>query len=458
MRERLSKLNLSLLLPGLIAIVAICHLADPQTARADGHMVTIKDTVTTALEYSPRLKMMNANHKAVGHEVNRAEGGYYPRVDLSFGYGAEAHSDVFTRSPAEDNEHNFYDRLEAGLRVTQLLYDGKETTSLVGIEEAKYDSAQWRVMDNAEAISLDAVIAHLEVYRQRELVVLAEKNVQDHRNILDKLEKRQSGGAGSIADVSQTKARLARAIASLARVEGDLRTAEANYQMVVGKLAGDVEFFTVPAALVPNSLEEALQAPSIQNPKVIALQHNVDEAEERVNLSNSSNLPKINLELSSTYEDQVESSETYEQNNQAMMRLNWNLFNGGSDIADKKAAMARKLQVINQRDNQRDQVIEETRATWAELQAAKAEVVAFGDAITFNQKTLDAYVQQFEVGQRTLLDVLDAHNELFQSSGLLVTSRTNEVVAIERLLALGGKLNQSLQIDQQLYTAKVAEK
>ncbi|MCK4507855.1 MAG: TolC family protein, partial [Desulfuromonadales bacterium] len=334
---------------------------------------------------------------------------------------------------------------------SQLLYDGKETRSLVEIEEAKLVSAGYRTFDNAEAIALDAIIAHMEVYRQRELVGLAQMNVNDHLEILDKLEERQEGGAGSIADVDQTKARLARAYASLAQTEADLRTAEANYQRVVGKLAGDVEFFNVPQGLAPASLDEAVKQTAESNPKTLALDANVVEADRRVDLSRSNFLPKVHAELSSSYEDQIESSETYEHNNQAMMRLRWNIFNGHSDVADRKAAMSRKMQAVAGRNDQQDLVIEETRATWAELESARKQVVSFGDALLYNQKTLDSYVKQFIVGQRTLLDVLDAHNEKFQSAGLMVTARTNEVIATERLLALTGKLNASLQIDEQLY-------
>jgi len=293
----------------------------------------------------------------------------------------------------------------------------------------------------------------MEVFRQRELVGLAEKNVNDHLEILDKLEERQEGGAGSIADVDQTQARLARAYASLAETQAGLKSAEANYQRFVGKLAGEIEFFIVPPGILPGSLDEAVQQTAERNPKTLALDANIDEADGRIELSKSNFLPKVHAELSSSYEDQVESSETYEHNNQAMMRLRWNIFKGHSDVADRKAAMARKLQAAAQRDDQRDMVIEETRTTWAELESARKQVVSFGDALNYNQKTLDSYLKQFNVGQRTLLDVLDAHNEKFQSAGLMITAKTNEVIAAERLLALTGKLNESLQIDPQFYAA-----
>ena len=433
----------------LFSMVLPFALLAGSNALAQDTRVKLSDTVSTALEYSPRLKVLQANQEAVGFERDRAQGGYYPQVDVAFGYGAEAHSDEKTRG--NGNEHNFYDRLEGSIRLSQLLYDGKETRSLVEIEEAKMVSADHRTFDNAEAIALDAIIAHMGVYRQRELVGLAQMNVNDHIQILDQLKERQKGGAGSIADVDQTQGRLARAYASLSETEASLKAAEANYQRIVGKLAGDIEFFNVPAGIVPKTLDEAVQQTAENNPKVLALGANVNEADRRVELSKSNFLPKVHAELSSSYTDQVESSETYEHNNQAMVRVRWNIFNGHSDVADRKAAMARKMQAAANRDDQQDQVIEETRATWAELESARKKVVFFGDALNYNQKTLDSYRKQFNVGQRTLLDVLDARNEMFQSSGLMVTAKTNEVIATERLLALTGKLNTSLQIDEQLY-------
>lgn len=421
------------------------------TVFAQANGVSLADTVTTALEYSPRLKVLQANEEAIGFERDRAWGGYLPQVDVTFGYGIEAHSDTITRR--DEREHHFYDRLEGSLRLSQLLYDGSETSSQVAIEEAKLVSAGYRTFDNAEAIALDAIIAHMEVYRQRELAGLAQMNVNDHVEILGQLKERQEGGAGSIADVDQTNARLARAYASLAETEASMRTAEANYQRIVGKLAGNVEYFHVPAGLVPATLDEAVLQVINNNPKVLALGANVDEAARRVDLSNASFLPKVHAELSSSYEDNVESSETYEHNNQAMVRLRWNIFSGHSDVADRKAAMARKMQATANQIDQQDQVVEEARATWAALESARKQVVAFGDSLNYNQRTLDSYRKQFNVGQRTLLDVLDARNEMFQSSGLLVTAKANEVIAIERLLALTGKLNASLQIDENLYTA-----
>src|SRR3546814_13356380 len=86
------------------------------------------------------------------------------------------------------------------------------------------------------------------------------------------------------------------------------------------------------------------------------------------------------------------------------------------------------------------------RRSWFELEAARDSIEALEDARDFNRSTLGAYVQQFEVAQRTLLDVLDAENELFTSEGQLITAQTNEQFASYRILAVSGMLMETLRV------------
>jgi adhesin transport system outer membrane protein len=156
--------------------------------------------------------------------------------------------------------------------------------------------------------------------------------------------------------------------------------------------------------------------------------------------------------LSTSYDDGVESSKTWEHNTAAMLRMDWNLFNGGSDTAEREAAMYRVRQTKADRNELMRMVDEEIEATWSRYETAISKISNYGDALKYNRETLSMYMDQFTVGQRSLLDVLDAENELFQTSGLLVTAQANEVIAAFRILALGGKMTESLGVDPALYT------
>lgn len=404
----------------------------------------VEMSVTATLERSPRLMAIKANRDAVSQDREQVRGDYLPQVDLALGYGTDSHSDTGTR--ARDEEHEFDGRTEASIILVQPLYHGGDIKNRLAVETERQASADMRVMDNAEALALDAIIAHMEVWRQRELLELTDRNITAHRDILSQLEERTQSGAGSIADVIQTKGRLALVLSSEASIQAELSAAEANYIRLTGMPPQALYLPHNYQALLPASPEEALSKAKKANPKLGALSADIRAAAQEVEVRKAGFLPRINFEVSSTYQDGVESTSTYTHNNAIMVRARWNLYNGGSDTAAREAAAARKRQLTSDRQNQYERLSEEINATWSLHQAAVAQSQSYGEAVKFNDQTRNAYAEQFVVGQRSLLDLLDAENEYFQSSGQLLTTRVNEIIAVYRLLALSGELLESLGI------------
>jgi adhesin transport system outer membrane protein len=406
-------------------------------------------SVISTLESNPRLTELKRNREAVQQDLEQTKGRYYPRVDLNVGYGTDSHSDQLTRS--QGKESDFDARSEASLTLVQPLYQGGETRSLVEKQTAKLESVNFRVYDNAESLALDAIIAHLEVWRQRRLLDLTEQNIKTHEKILDHIDERQRAGAGSSADVVQTKGRLALTKSSRAQIAGALESARVNYYRVVGSYPEKLRLPNNFRLLAPAGAEQAIEIAQGCNPKLAAFAADIRAAKGEFGAKKSSFLPKVNLELSSTYEDQAESSTTYSHNNAAMVRARWNLYNGGSDRAAREAASSRRLQLVSARKDQYQKIEEQIRDTWSQYQISAQQTNTYADAVKYNKQTRDAYQQQFVVGQRSLLDVLDSENELFQSSGQLITAQVNEIIAVYRLLTLSGCLLSSLGVDYQAY-------
>ena len=154
--------------------------------------------------------------------------------------------------------------------------------------------------------------------------------------------------------------------------------------------------------------------------------------------------PSVSIQGTSDYNDGQTGTDRYEYNNTLLLRLDWNLFRGGIDRADRQEALAR----LNESKNRRLQLDseQEMRQSWFALEASRQSVVDLESAVIFARETRDAYVQQFEVAQRTLLDVLDAENELFVSASELVTAQTNEILANYRILSVGGELLATLTV------------
>ncbi len=282
--------------------------------------------------------------------------------------------------------------------------------------------------------------------RQRELVRLAEENLRIHMGILDSLQQRLAGGGGSRADVAQTEARSARARATVTQTLNDLRDAEAAYTRIVGQYPDALEAPEFPDGVLPDNLESAVNLANTNNPTTKIFEADVKSSVAEVSIAEVPFYPAVTLEAASEYTDGADGIDTYEWNNQVMVRLRWNLFRGGIDRADRQEQLARLAESKNRRLRSFLDAQQEMRQSWFALEASRQRVEDLSDAVRFNLETRDAYRQQFEVAQRTLLDVLDAENELFVASGQLVSSQTNELLASYRILAVGGALMNTLNI------------
>jgi adhesin transport system outer membrane protein len=415
--------------------------------------ITLQKSVIDTLRYAPRLEMIKHNREAVGHDLDKSKGRWYPKLDIRGGYGSDSYNSEFNTG----NDGDWEPRGELSAILSQRLYDGGEGISQIRLDERRAASLDYRVFDNAESLALDAVIANMEVFRQRELLFLAEENAKAHRDILGSLQEREEGGAGSVADVKQTQGRLSMAQASIEKTRTALQAALNEYQRLTGVLPGKIAMAPYPQTLIPASLDEMTAQAIGNNPKINAAGEDVNAEIERINIAKANYHPYVYAELSSSYSDGVEDQESWERTDAAMVRFNWNLFNGGSDVAGHKATKARKRQAQADKYDLTLAVENETKTTWAQYKSSLNEVKEYTTAVQYNRDTKGIYLEQFGVAQRSLLDVLDSENEVFQSSSQLVTSSVNEQIAAYKLLALSGNLITALGVDPALYKDPAAQ-
>lgn len=417
----------------------LCWIASAPL-RAQAQVTSLYQSVEQALVFSPQLQALTYDNEAIKHDLKQTRGRYGPSIDVLLGYGTEQHSDKTTRqADANPSGSQWSSRGDATLRLTQKVYDGGETSQAVSIQQAILNSANYDLQTATQAIALDAISAHLDVYRQRELVALAEKDLQVHEDIYKSLSEIERAGAGNIADVTQTQTRLARARSILIISQGDLRKAISNYERVVGIKPEELSFAGLPTT-IPGSLDDTLKWMEQKNPALMASNARLMEANARVDLARSAYMPKVNIELNSRYHDQLEGDPSYQYTNDAMLVMRWNLFNGGQDKESTNAALSRKYQSRSNRDGKLIELRDATAAAWATYLSLQSQKKAFRDAVASSEQTFDAYLKQFSVFRRSLLDVLDAEKEYFQSARQLVSVSVDEIIAAYRILGLIGTL------------------
>ena len=438
-----SRLAIAFTAGGSIAMVALVAQTDLAFA------TTIQESIQAALQTNPEVGVVAADREAIEQELRQARAEYLPSIDVRGAAGPE-----YTDSPVTRNRNDGNDgsttllRAESQLTLTQMLFDGFATQSEVQRQIARMDSASYRVQEAAEFIALDAVEAHLDVLRNQVLVELARENLEQHGSILGQVRQLEGQGAGSIADVRQTESRLAEAQGSLAAAQGNLRDAEAFYLAVVGKPPIDLDEGVAPAFALPESPDASAATASVTSPTVQLANADIDVAQAELSAARAGYYPNLDLELGAAAGNDVEGLEGRDVNAQALLVLRYNLFRGGGDIAREREAFLRVKEAReNLRVAQRD-AEQEARVAYHALTTARARLEALSDGVDAQRSTRDIYAQQFDLGQRGLLDVLDAENELFIDRSNLVTATFTETFAVYRVLAVVGAMLDSLEIDR----------
>ncbi len=420
---------------------------------AGAQALTVEEAVQMAINTNPDIGIVAHNREAVAEELRQARGLYLPRVELSAGIGRERISNGTVRDGLADGDSNedgddFYSltRREARVFFQQRLFDGFEAGATVEREKARVRSASARVLENSEVLALDAIGAFMEVLRQRELVRLAEENVDVHLDILAALEQRLAGGGGSRADVVQTESRVFRARNTLTETYNALRDGEALFTRIIGQFPDELTPPEPPVDALPADLETAVDVAGRNNLTTEIFQHDVETAQAEVELAEAPFYPFITLDSEANYRRGTDANPRHTFFYNVMLRMTYNLFNGGIDTANRQEALARVSESKSRRYQSYLEAQQEMRSSWFALEAARQSIEDLTLTVGFNVETRDAYVQQFEVAQRTLLDVLDAENELFVSRGNLVTAQTNEILATYRILAVAGQLMSTMGV------------
>lgn len=437
-----------------LLITSAQAVAAPSTAKApaaspavSGGPVSVEESVKATLQHHRGLKVIQENRDVVGNELDRAKAGYGPRIDINGRIGAGSLSDTTTRSLGSDT--GMYGASALSATLVQPLWDGYATRSRVRTAEHTVQSVVERIMDNATTLSLDAIIAHIDLIRRREITRLAEENVRRHEEILLASRDREQLGADSMAEVSQTEGRLARAKSTLSEAQASLREGENSYRRITGKAVPEnLEEVTLPSPMYIHP-DEVFAIAKDKNPKVLAYIQDVEAASGNVDLAKSANHPVINLETGPSYTDRAGPGNQWTRGFDVMTTVRWNVFNSGADAAEVRASKARVRQSRQTMFDFLDSLDLEVRDTWTGYKAAQEQLGFYTEAIGYNTRTRDAYLEQFMLGQRSLLDVLDAESELFNSCTQAATAQGNILVGGWRLHALAGTLLSQFHIKQE---------
>jgi len=403
--------------------------------------LTLQEVIEHTLTTNPELLASRQQVLSRQKEVRAAKGGYLPSIDAELGIGRE-----WTESPATGGDDVELTRREAALRLRQMIYDGSATSSEVDRQKARYNSALFDTLDTEETISLRATEAYIEVMRQSELLELLESSLDEHKNIYDQMSLRSDAGVGSRSDLDQISARLSLASSNFVAGENNLQDAISNFYGIVGYIP-DVSTLAKPEGVaVPNSIEDAIANAFNNNPQLKSADADIEAAKAQYRASKSQLYPTLALEGDRTWNEDIDGIEGKNEDWVIALRLRYNLYNGGSDSARKKQTAYLIEEAKEIRNTTKRQVEEGMRLSWHAYEYTQKQLnflTTYSESVV---ATREAYRKQFNIGKRSLLDLLNTENELLEAKSNYLNASYDQLYSLYRVAQAEGELTNKLGI------------
>ncbi|KDN29780.1 agglutination protein [Vibrio fortis] len=409
---------------------------------APAYSQTLEQAVAITLATNPEIKSIFNEFVSVKKQNDASGGAYLPSIDLDAGIGYEGINPAPNNGPDTD-----LTRKEATISLTQLIWDGTATLYDMDRTAAEAESVRFQLIADAEDKALEVTQIYLDAVKATEVLALSESNLAVHKKIYKDIKRRAESGIGSTADVSQVEARIAKAHGNLLAAQNNLVDTHTQFRRVVGQEPLGLIYPRADISKLPLSLNDAIVYAFDNHPVIKISAADVDSAHFQYKQSKGVNYPTFSIEASQTWRDDAGGDEGSSDETLAMLRMRYNLYNGGSDSDRTEAAAYQLNKSKDLRDRAYRQVEEGLRLSWSALDLTLQQKNFLSDHVDSASETVIAYEKQYRIGQRTLLDLLNTENELFEARKDYLDAHYAEQYAKYRVLNATGSLLNALLVD-----------
>ena len=371
-----------------------------------------------------------------------SSGAYLPSVDLDAGVGYEG------INPAESNRKSTdLTRKEATITLTQLIWDGSATLNDIDRTAADAESVRYQLLADAQDKALEVAKVYLDAVKAYEVLTLSENNLKVHKKIYQDIKKRVDSGIGSTADLTQVEARLAKAHGNLVAAQNNLFDTHTIFTRLVGQAPQGLIFPRADQNFIPYTVDDAIDLAFNSHPVIKISKADVDSAKFQYKQSKGNYYPTVSVEASQTWRDDAAGVEGNSDETTAMLRMRYNLYNGGSDSANAESFAYQLNKAKDLRERAYRNVEEGLRLSWSALDLTQQQKQFLSDHVDSASETVIAYEKQYRIGKRTLLDLLNTENELFEARKDYLDAKYAEQYAKYRVMNATGQLLNALRVD-----------
>jgi len=409
------------------------------------HAISLEQAARQAVETNPVIDESSANKRAVKQELNQAFGTFLPTLDLSGEIGRQWVNRPESLDPIDNKKWRTDRQITA--TANQVLFKGFERLNELYRQAARVDGAAFRVLERSEFIALKTSEVFIELNRLAKFEWISSANVDKHEEILSLVQRRKDGGKASASEVFQVQERTELARSILARIHQEKAEARAQFRKLVGQPAGGLLPARLPNGL-PRNLDQATNLARGRNSALQVADADVDSAHYEYQKSHSAFMPTVGVQARAQHGDEISGTPGRNDEKSVMLRMSWNLFNGGIDRARRAELMERLGEAESGRDIKRRDIDEAVEQAWAAYIKTGARIRALNGRADASEKLVGSYFEEYELARRSLLDLLDAQNSLFNAEIELSNVVNIRKVAAYRLLAATGQILDALHIER----------
>ena len=408
----------------------------------------LKMTVEEVLSTNPVVFERLKNYNSTKEDITSAKAGYYPKLDLSIGVGIEntqERSDwegISTLSkdgdPVDSSTLSVY---QTSLKYTQNIFAGFETYYQVEQQSSRTTSSAYSYVEKVNDTSFKMVDTYLQVMRNKELLDTAKANVEINQEIFKKVQKLYDAGLTTLSEVNKIESSLSLAKSNYVVQENTLMDVKYNMHRVLGRYLNTDEM-TKPVLNValPATIEDAAQLAMENNPSLLVAAHNIKLAQATYKGSKSPFYPKVDIELSENMNSNLSGIQGDDNRFRAMAYLSYNFFNGYADSSTLQKNISKIHQEVERKNDLRRQVIEGLNLSWAANEKLGDQLDHLREYKKFSLKTLTLYAKEYDLGRRSLLDLLSAQNDFIGAKQQIINTEYSMLFSKYRILDAMGTL------------------
>jgi outer membrane protein len=432
------------------ALLFIQMTATP--ARAD----TMEAALLRAYRNNPQLNAQRATVRATDENVPQALSGYRPRVTMTASGGGQFTNQLAESSSGKKIEEGLQGPHAAGLTVTQTLFNGNQTANKTRAAESQVLGAREGLRLMEQSVLLAAATIYMDYLRDAAILEVQRSNTRVLEETLKQTRQRYSAGLVTPTDVAQSEAQLAAGRTQELAAEATLTTTRANFRRIIGNEPEQLAPASPVDRYLPGTLQGAIVLSLTENPNVTAAMFGIDVNFLNVRVNEGALFPTVALVANVQKSWQQTITQIRQVNASAVAQVSVPIYQGGAEYSlirqSKETLEQQRLNLEQVRDQARADLV----TAWGQLLAGKAQVISSDAQVAASEVALLGTRNEATVGQRTVLDVLNAQQAVVNARVALVTAQHDRVVASYAVLSTIGRLSpQVLRLAAPVYDPSV---